>query len=82
MRRLTAALLIAPCAFACSQRAGTGASRVEREVRGQTIVSNALPAADLTFADDFRYVGSQVVNLYGAAEAEQHVFVAGPHWPD
>jgi hypothetical protein len=46
-------------------------------VRGHTIVSNRLPAADLTFGKDFRYVGSQVVNLYGNAFAEQHVFVKG-----
>ncbi len=46
-----------------------------REVHGQTIVSNELPKAELTFAKDFRYVGGQQVNLYGMAEAEQHVFV-------
>ena len=44
-------------------------------MRGQTIISNRLPAADLIFGDDFRYVGSQVVNLYGNAFAEQHLFV-------
>ena len=36
-----------------------------REVRGQTIISTALPEADLTFGKEFRYVGSQRVNLYG-----------------
>ena len=46
-----------------------------REVQGQTIVSNELPRADLTFGKDFRYVGGQKVNLYGNAEAEQHIFV-------
>jgi hypothetical protein len=49
-----------------------------REVRGQTIISNQVPKADLTFSKDFHYVGGQQVNLYGMAEAEQHVFaVAG-----
>lgn len=47
---------------------------VQRQVRGQTIISKEFPAADLTFPEDFRYVGGQVVNLYGNAEAEQHLF--------
>lgn len=50
---------------------------VQRQVQGQTIVSSELPAADLTFDKDFRYVGGQVVNLYGNADAEQHLFVKG-----
>jgi hypothetical protein len=48
---------------------------VQRQVQGQTILSSELPAADLTFDKDFRYVGGQVVNLYGNADAEQHLFV-------
>ena len=77
MRRLIVALVI-PCAFACARNSATVTPRVEREVKGQTIVSDTLPAADLTFADDFHYIGSQVINLYGSADAEQHIFVAGP----
>jgi len=46
-----------------------------RAVQGQTIISNELPRADLTFGKDFHYVGGQRVNLYGMAEAEQHLFV-------
>lgn len=46
-----------------------------RAVRGQTIISNELPKADLTFARDFHYVAGQRVNLYGVADAEQHIFV-------
>ncbi len=34
-----------------------------REIHGQTIISNKLPAADLTFGREFRYVGGQTVNL-------------------
>lgn len=45
-----------------------------REVRGQTIFSKTLPAANLTFSSEFRYVGGQRVNLYGNADAEQHIF--------
>jgi hypothetical protein len=48
---------------------------VQRQVQGQTILSSELPAADLTFDKDFRYVGAQVVNLYGNVDAEQHLFV-------
>lgn len=76
MRGLIFTLLIV--AVACAQKPATGTSRVEREVKGQTIISDTLPAADLTFANDFRYVGSQVINLGGVADAEQHIFVAGP----
>jgi hypothetical protein len=75
---LTLALLIIPCVISaqetCSQ---TNSNR--REVRGQTIVSKALPKAELTFAREFRYVGRQQVNLYGNAEAEQYVFVKADH---
>jgi hypothetical protein len=46
-----------------------------RAVRGQTIISNELPRADLTFGKEFHYVGGQKVNLYGNADAEQHIFV-------
>jgi hypothetical protein len=46
-----------------------------RPVQGQTIFSKKLPAAELTFGKDFRYVDGQAVNLYGNAEAEQQLFV-------
>ena len=71
--------LVAGYSIACAQNPDPATPPVEREVRGggHTIISNRLPAADLTFGDDFRYVGSQVVNLYGNAFAEQHVFVKG-----
>ncbi len=49
----------------------------QRQVQGQTLTSKQLPAADLILGKDFRYVGGQVVNLYGNADAEQHVFVKG-----
>ena len=48
-----------------------------RTVDDNTIVSPKLPKADLTFASAFRYVGGQQVNLYGMADAEQHLFVRG-----
>jgi hypothetical protein len=52
--------------------------QVVRAVHGHTLVSDRLPAADITLGPGFRYVGARVVNLYGNAEAEQHVFVKGP----
>ena len=65
--------MVASSAFAQNTPANT-ASRL-REVNGQTIISRELPAAELTFGKDFRYVGGQRVNLYGNADAEQHLFV-------
>jgi len=46
-----------------------------RAVRGQTIVSKGLPSAEFNIGKDFRYIGGQQVNLYGNADAEQHIFV-------
>jgi hypothetical protein len=51
----------------------------QRQVEGQTITSYEFPAVRLTFGKDFRYVGGQVVNLYGNADAEQHLFVMAPN---
>jgi len=48
-------------------------------VRNNTIISPELPKADLTFDRSFRYIGGQQVNLYGMADAEQHLFVKGGH---
>jgi len=45
-------------------------------VKGHTLHSDKLPAADLAFGEQYRYLGTQVVNLYGNAEAEQHAFAA------
>lgn len=61
--------------FGLAQSLPTTAAPLQRQVHGQTIISNELPAAELTFGQEFRYVGGQVVNLYGNANAEQHVFV-------
>jgi len=79
MSRLASAawLLLAAC-VAEAQDPVVATPPVERAVRGHTIISDRLPAADLIVSSDFRYVGAQVVNLYGNALAEQHLFVAGP----
>jgi hypothetical protein len=74
MRRLALALLVIAPVIACAQKPARTTPPVERDVKGQTIISNQLPAADLTFSNDFHYLGSQVVNIYGTADAEQHIF--------
>lgn len=50
---------------------------MQRQVQGQTLISRELPAAQFTFSTDYRYMGGQVIALYGNAEAEQHLFVRG-----
>src|SRR5437588_4474315 len=70
---ILATTLVASIALAQDQSASDASSL--REVRGQTIVSKESPAAELTFGKEFRYVGGQRVNLYGNADAEQHLFV-------
>jgi hypothetical protein len=65
--------LASSAAFAQS-RPSDDAPRM-REVKGQTILSEELPSAELTVGKEFRYVGGQTVNLYGNADAEQHMFV-------
>ena len=72
--RLIARFLVV-CFFCAGPAVAQTSSPALREVRGQTIISNELPKADLTFAKDFRYIGGQDVNLYGMADAEQHIFV-------
>jgi len=52
----------------------TSSGPLARKVQNQTIISDKLPAAELTFSKDFSYLGGQVVRLYGNAEAEQFLF--------
>ena len=65
-------------ALICSSLAvsqNSGSPDLRREVNGQTLVSHELPRAEFNLANEFHYVGGQTVNLYGNAEAEQHIFV-------
>ena len=74
MKKIFAILFcLAPVPLASPQNAPLPS--VQRHVQNQTIFSSELPAADLVFASDFQYIGAQVVNLYGNALAEQHLFV-------
>jgi hypothetical protein len=62
--------------LALAQNQDSGETRpVQRQIKGQSIFSAELPAAELTFKTDYKYLGGQIVNLYGNAEAEQHLFV-------
>jgi hypothetical protein len=57
---------------------GTSANAV-RHVRGRTIFSEESPKAELSVPRGFRFIGTQQVNLYGVAEAEQYLFArSGP----
>ncbi len=70
---LTFLVIVVVSPIAAQEAAPSAASL--RSVQGQTLVSNELPRADLTFGKEFHYVGGQKVNLYGNADAEQHIFV-------
>ena len=76
MNRFFLLVLFSVIAFAQDQPAVRPS--LQRQVHGRTLVSNELPAAELTFDKDYRYLGGQVVNLYGNADAEQHLFVKAP----
>ena len=52
---------------------GTSANAV-RHVRGRTIVSEESPKVELSVQKGYKFIGTQQVNLYGVAEAEQYVF--------
>lgn len=74
MQRSRWALAVLICSsLAVAQNLDSSALR--RPVNGQTLVSPEVPRADFNLANEFHYVGGQMVNLYGNAEAEQHIFV-------
>jgi hypothetical protein len=45
-----------------------------RHVKGRTIFSEESPKVELSVRMGYRFIGTQLVNLYGVAEAEQFVF--------
>lgn len=47
----------------------------QRTVKGNTVISPALPAATLDVAAGMSYAGTQSFELYGVANVEQHFFV-------
>jgi hypothetical protein len=52
---------------------GTDANAV-RHVKGRTIFSEESPKVELSVGKGYRFIGTQQVNLFGVAEAEQYVF--------
>ena len=46
-----------------------------RHVKGRTVFSNQSPRAELSVRKGYEFIGTQQINLYGVAEAEQFVFV-------
>ena len=58
---------------------GTSANAV-RHVTGGTIFSEESPKAKLSVRKGFQFIGTQQINLYGVAEAEQYLFAKlGPN---
>lgn len=57
------------------QTAAENTISVLRTVKGRVIKSAGMPAAELQFGKQFKYVGGHVFILYGVARAEQHFFV-------
>jgi len=67
-----AGLVLGLAAFAYGAD-GTSADAV-RHVKGRTIISEEFPKVKLSVRKGYRFIGTQQVNLYGLAEAEQYVF--------
>jgi hypothetical protein len=57
---------------------GTSA-HATRYVRGRTVISEESPKVELTVRKGYQFIGTQKVNLYGLAEAEQYVFARQGH---
>lgn len=60
---------------ALAYRADATSGNAVRHVSGRTIFSGEFPKAELSVPKEFRFIGTQTVNLYGNAEAEQYLFV-------
>jgi len=52
---------------------GTSANAV-RHVTGRTVFSEESPKVELSVRKGYRFIGTQQIDLYGVAEAEQYVF--------
>jgi len=72
-----AALLLGVAAFAYG--ADETAAKPVRHVRGRTLFSEQSPRIQLSVRKGYRFIGSQQVNLYGVAEADQFVFARLGH---
>jgi hypothetical protein len=70
-------LLLGVATFAYGTN-GTNAN-VVRHVRDRTVFSEESPKAELTVRKGYRFIGTQQINLYGVAEAEQYLFARQGH---
>jgi hypothetical protein len=70
-------LLLGVATFAYGTN-GTNANAV-RHVRGRTVFSEESPKAELSVRKGYRFIGTQQINLYGVAEAEQYLFARQRH---
>ena len=70
-------LMLVVATFACGSD-GTSANAV-RHIRGTTIFSNDSPRAELSVRKGYRFIGTQQINLYGVAEADQYLFAKQGH---
>jgi hypothetical protein len=62
---------------AFAQGGGITNTDAVRRIEGNTVYSKEAPKVQVSIAKGFRFVGTQQINLYGNAEAEQFVFVKG-----
>src|SRR4051794_9410878 len=70
---VVAAFLVFGAAASANGGARTDTS-VVRYIKGRTIFSGESPKAKLSISREFRFIGTQHVNLHGNADAEQYVF--------
>ena len=49
-------------------------ANARRHRKGNTVISEAFPKAQFSIGKGFRFMGTQRVNLFGNAEAEQYIF--------
>jgi hypothetical protein len=65
-----AALLLLSCSVVCAQSASP-----ERQVRGNSVVSERNPAVRIELPEQARYMGAHRWTLYDVADCEVHVFI-------
>jgi hypothetical protein len=70
---MSAAVMLLVTASAAQKQSGD--KPLEREVRGQTLISKSNPSVEITFDKAYKYIGGQRWDLYRVADAEQHLFV-------
>ncbi|MCI0352386.1 MAG: hypothetical protein L0Z53_23460 [Acidobacteriales bacterium] len=75
MRTSVLAMCLAMSVAAAQTGTDSSPKPLERQVHGNTLTSHSNPALTITFSEEYKYVGGQRWDLYGLADAEQHLFV-------